>query len=213
MNSNITLIVADDHPILLNGLVNQLKEYNYEVLAAAENGAVALDKIMDLKTDIAILDEQMPLLTGFEVIKKCKDKGSDTKFIILTSHKEKAFVYKAKKLNISGYILKDEPFSELHNCIQSVHKGTPYFSLVFDAIYNDEVAPQMQKMKLLSSSERTIVRFVAEGKSTKDIAELLSLSMRTIDKHRSNIIAKLGLVKEKDILTNWAKENIEFVKY
>jgi DNA-binding NarL/FixJ family response regulator len=213
MNSNITLIVTDDHPILLNGLVNQLKEYNYEVLAAAENGAVALDKIMDLKPDIAILDEQMPLLTGFEVIKKCKEKGSDTKFIILTSHKEKAFVYKAKKLNISGYILKDEPFSELHNCIQSVHKGTPYFSLVFDAIYNDEVAPQMQKMKLLSSSERTIVRFVAEGKSTKDIAELLSLSMRTIDKHRSNIIAKLGLVKEKDILTNWAKENIEFVKY
>lgn len=213
MNSNITLIVADDHPILLNGLVNQLKEYNYEVLAAAENGAVALDKIMALKPDIAILDEQMPLLTGFEVIKKCKEKDSDTKFIILTSHKEKAFVYKAKKLNISGYILKDEPFSELHNCIQSVSKGTPYFSVVFDAIFNDEVAPQMQKLKLLSSSERTIVRFVAEGKSTKDIAELLSLSMRTIDKHRSNIISKLGLVKEKDILTNWAKENIEFVKY
>ena len=213
MNSHITLIVADDHPILLNGLVNQLKDYNYEVLASAENGAVALDKIMDLKPDIAVLDEQMPLLTGFEVIQKCKEKGSDTKFIILTSHKEKAFVYKAKKLNISGYILKDEPFVELHNCIQSVYKGTSYFSVVFDSIFNDEVAPQLEKMKLLSSSERTIVRFVAEGKSSKDIAELLSLSMRTIDKHRSNIIGKLGLVKEKDILTNWAKENIEFVNY
>ena len=213
MNSNITLIIADDHPILLNGLVNQLKDYNYEVLAAAENGAVALDKIMELKPDIAVLDEQMPLLTGFEVIQKCKEKGSDTKFIILTSHKEKAFVYKAKKLNISGYILKDEPFVELHNCIQSVYKGTSYFSVVFDSIFNDEVAPQLEKMKLLSSSERTIVRFVAEGKSSKDIAELLSLSMRTIDKHRSNIIGKLGLVKEKDILTNWAKENIEFVNY
>ena len=213
MNSHITLIVADDHPILLNGLVNQLKDYNYEVLAAAENGAVALDKIMELKPDIAVLDEQMPLLTGFEVIQKCKEKGSDTKFIILTSHKEKAFVYKAKKLNISGYILKDEPFVELHNCIQSVYKGTSYFSVVFDSIFNDEVAPQLEKMKLLSSSERTIVRFVAEGKSSKDIAELLSLSMRTIDKHRSNIISKLGLVKEKDILTNWAKENIEFVNY
>ena len=104
--------------------------------------------------------------------------------------------------------------SELHNCIQSVHKGTPYFSLWFlIAIFNDEVAPQIQKMKLLSASERTIVKFVAEGKSTKEIAELLSLSMRTIDKHRSNIIAKLGLVKEKDILTNWAKENIDFVNY
>jgi DNA-binding NarL/FixJ family response regulator len=211
MNTNITLIVADDHPILLNGLVNQLKDYNYEVIASAENGAVALEKILELQPSIAILDEQMPLLTGFEVIKKCKEKDIDTKFIILTSHKEKAFVYKAKKLNISGYVLKDEPFVEVHKCIQSVGKGTPYFSVVFDSVFKDEVTPQLKKMKLLSPSERTIVRFVAQGKSTKDIAELLSLSMRTIEKHRSNIIAKLGLVKEKDILVTWAKENIEFI--
>jgi DNA-binding NarL/FixJ family response regulator len=92
-----------------------------------------------------------------------------------------------------------------------VGKGTPYFSVVFDSVFKDEVTPQLKKMKLLSPSERTIVRFVAQGKSTKDIAELLSLSMRTIEKHRSNIIAKLGLVKEKDILVTWAKENIEFI--
>ena len=73
------------------------------------------------------------------------------------------------------------------------------------------MAPQLQKMKLLSPSERTIVRLVAQEKSTKDIAELLSLSARTIEKHRSNIITKLGLTKEKDILTVWAKANLEFV--
>jgi DNA-binding NarL/FixJ family response regulator len=211
MINTITLVVADDHPLLLSGLVGQLKEYNYNVIGTAENGAKALERIMELKPEIAILDEEMPMLTGFEVIQKCKEQQVATKFIILTSHKEKVFIYKAKKLNISGYIIKDEPFTEIHNCIQSVSKGTPYFSAVFNAVFNDEVAPQLQILKLLSPSERTIVRLVAQEKSSKDIAELLSLSARTIEKHRSNIINKLGLAKEKDILTIWAKENIEFV--
>lgn len=210
MINTITLVVADDHPLLLSGLVGQLKEYNYNVIGTAENGAKALERIMELKPEIAILDEEMPMLTGFEVIQKCKEQQVATKFIILTSHKEKVFIYKAKKLNISGYIIKDEPFTEIHNCIQSVSKGTPYFSAVFNAVFNDEVAPQLQILKLLSPSERTIVRLVAQEKSSKDIAELLSLSARTIEKHRSNIINKLGLAKEKDILTIWAKENIEF---
>jgi two-component system nitrate/nitrite response regulator NarL len=207
----ISLFVADDHPLLLKGLVDQLKAYNYNVIATAENGAIALDKIMELQPTIAILDEEMPLLTGFEVIKKCKEKRIDTKFIILTSHKEKAFIYKAKKLNISGYIIKDEPFIEIHNCLQSVSKGMPYFSAVFNSVFDNEVAPQLQKMKLLSPSERTIVKLVAQEKSSKEIAELLSVSFRTIEKHRSNIIAKLELTKEKDILAIWAKENLEFI--
>lgn len=211
MIDSITLFVADDHPLLLKGLVDQLKEYNYNVIGTAENGAIALDKIMELQPEIAILDEEMPMLTGFEVIKKCKEQLVDTKFIILTSHKEKAFIYKAQKLNISGYIIKDEPFLELHNCIQSISKGVPYFSAVFNTVLENEIVPQLQKMKLLTPSERTIVRFIAEDKSSKDIAALLSLSARTIEKHRSNIITKLGLAKEKDILTSWAKENIEFV--
>ncbi|MEH6538207.1 MAG: response regulator transcription factor [Psychroserpens sp.] len=211
MINNITLVVADDHPLLLSGLVGQLKDYNYDILATAEHGAKALELIIDLKPSIAILDEEMPFLTGFEVIKKGREQSLDTKFIILTSHKEKSFIYKAQKLNISGYIIKDEPFEELHNCIQSVSNGVPYFSAVFNSVLENEVSPQLQKMKLLSPSERTIVRLVGQGKSSKDIGEFLSVSPRTIEKHRSNIIAKLGLIKEKDILTIWAKENLEFV--
>lgn len=211
MNNKISLFVADDHPLLLKGLVDQLKEYKYNILDTAENGAIALDKIVELKPTIAILDEEMPKLTGFEVIKKCKEINVDTKFIILTSHKEKAFIYKAKKLNIFGYIIKDEPFIEIHNCIQSVSKGVPYFSAVFNNVFEDEVAPQLQKMRLLSPSERTIVKLIGQGNSSKEISELLFISIRTVEKHRSNIIDKLGLVKEKDILSIWAKENIEFV--
>ena len=211
MISQISLFVADDHPLLLKGLVDQLKEYHYNVVATAENGALALAKIMELQPEIAILDEEMPMLTGFEVIKKCKEKGLNTKFIILSSHKEKAFIYKAKKLNISGYIIKDEPFIELHNAIQSVSNGIPYFSAVFNSVFEDEVAPQLIQMKVLTPSERTIVKFIAQDKSSKDIAGLLSVSARTIEKHRANIIAKLGITKNNDSLAIWAKENIDFV--
>jgi len=211
MTNKLTLVVADDHPLLLKGLVDQLKAYNYNLIASAENGAVALNKIVQLQPTIAILDEEMPLLTGFEVIKKCKEKDVKTKFIILTSHKEKAFVYKAKKLNISGYVIKDEPFVELHKCIQSISNGESYFSAIFNSVFDNQVGPQLQKMKLLSPSERTIIRLVAQGKSSKDIAEYLTLSYRTIEKHRSNIIMKLDLPKEKDILSIWVQENLEFI--
>ncbi|WP_282143112.1 response regulator transcription factor [Cellulophaga baltica] len=212
MTNAITLVVADDHPLLLKGLIDELKAYNYSILATAENGAQALDKIMQFQPVIAILDEEMPMLTGFEIIKKCKEQNIATKFIILTSHKEKAFVYKAKTLEISGYIIKDEPFQELHKCIQSVRMGVPYFSTLFSDVFENEVAPQLKKIKLLSPSERTILRLVAQEKSSKEIGVLLSVSNRTVEKHRANIIAKLGLVPATDALLLWTKEHKEFLE-
>ncbi|WP_024481023.1 response regulator transcription factor [Cellulophaga baltica] len=212
MTNAITLVVADDHPLLLKGLIDELKAYNYSILATAENGAQALDKIMQFQPVIAILDEEMPMLTGFEIIKKCKEQNIATKFIILTSHKEKAFVYKAKTLEISGYIIKDEPFQELHKCIQSVRMGVPYFSTLFSDVFENEVAPQLKKIKLLSPSERTILRLVAQEKSSKEIGVLLSVSNRTAEKHRANIIAKLGLAPATDALLLWTKEHKEFLE-
>ena len=207
MRNNISLFIADDHPLLLRGLIDQLKEYGYHMSGAADNGATALDQIVKMQPDIAILDEEMPLLTGFEVIKKCKEKNINTRFIILTSHKEKAFIYKAKKLNIFGYIIKDEPFIEIHKCIQSVSKGVPYFSDFFSSVFKNEVSPELQKLKLLSPSERTIVKLIAQNKSTKEIGELLFVSSRTIEKHRSNIISKLDLGYQKKSLSTWANDN------
>lgn len=211
MNQDITILVADDHPILLNGLVDELKKNNYNIVETAINGAQALEKIIDLKPSIALLDVEMPILSGFEVIQKCKEKGVDTKFIILTSHKEKGFVLKAKKLNIMGYMMKDETFVEVNNCIQSVSKGVPYFSSVFTTVLDNEVSPQFQKIKYLTNSERTILRMIANGLSSNEISEQLFISVRTVEKHRSNIINKLELSNGIDKLTNWVKENKEII--
>ena len=105
MKTDISLLVADDHPMLLKGLVGALEDAGYKVLPGATNGAEALGAIMEQKPMIALLDIEMPILTGFEVIRKCREMEQETRFIILTSHKEKGFVHKAKKLNISGYLL------------------------------------------------------------------------------------------------------------
>lgn len=211
MNGGISILVADDHPILLKGLVEELNNFNYNVVAAVSNGAQALDQILELQPSIAILDIEMPLLSGFEIIQKCAEKHLNTKFIILSSHKEKGFVLKAQKLHILGYILKDEPFIELHNCIQSVSKNKAYFSSVFKSVLDNEVSPQLHKIKFLSPSERTIVRLIAQEMSSKEIGEQLSISSRTVEKHRSNIIAKLDLSSKMDALPIWAKEHKELL--
>jgi len=168
MNHEIKILVADDHPMLLNGLRNELINQNYNVLEGATNGAKALELIVSQQPDIAILDINMPLLSGFEVIKKCKEVNISTRFIILTSFKEKGFVHKAKKLNISGYLLKDEPFIEIKKCIKAVLNDEFYSSKVFNEILDNEVSPQLEKIKFLSPSERTIVRLIAQEKSSKE---------------------------------------------
>ncbi|ARV15315.1 response regulator transcription factor [Polaribacter sp. SA4-12] len=207
MNLKISILVADDHPLLLKGLRNELLNLNFNVLEGANNGAQALEIIAKKKPTIAILDISMPLLTGFEVIKKSKESLSTTKFIILTSYKEKGFILKAKQLNISGYLLKDEPFSEIKKCIKKVLKGEFYASSVFDDVFKNEVSPQIEKIKFLSPSERTIVRLIANENSTKQIAEILSISSRTVDKHRANIISKLDLQSDSNALSVWVSKN------
>lgn len=209
--TDIHLLIADDHPLLLDGLKNALQAQGYSHIVAVENGALALDYVQEEQPDVALLDIEMPLLTGFEVIKKCQSLNVKTRFIILTSHKEKGFVLKAKKLNISGYMIKDEPFKEIDKCIQAVASGDTHFSTTFDTIFESEITPQLQKIKLLSPSERTILRLIAQNKSSKEIGELLTISVRTVQKHRANIIAKLELPTGVDSLTSWTSEHQELI--
>lgn len=167
--------------------------------------------IVSKKPTIAILDIRMPLLSGFEVINKCQETSLTTKFIILTIYKEKGLVLKAKRMNISGYLLKDEPFSEIKKCIDKVLKGKFYASNIFNEVFQKEVVPVIEKIKFLSPSERTIIRLIAKNKSSKEIAQILTISLRTVEKHRSNIIFKLNLSSYSGSLKVWVAENKEFL--
>ena len=115
-------------------------------------------------------------------------------------------------MNIDGYLLKDETIEEIKKCIQSVLKGEFYASKLFDKIFNNQVSPELEKMKFLSPSERTIVRLIANENSSKKIAEILSISTRTVEKHRSNIISKLDLPSGTEALLKWVNKNKDLIE-
>jgi DNA-binding NarL/FixJ family response regulator len=207
--SKPTVIIADDHPLLLKGLNDFLIENNINVVASASEGRDALDKIMRLRPQLAILDLEMPHLTGLEIAAECKNQKIKTKIILLTLHKELYLYHQAKELNLSGYILKEFALGELLKAIETVLKGDNFFSeKIFD---NKESNNLNSEQTQLTPSEKKILRLIAEGLSSKKIAEKLFIAERTVDKHRSNMISKLKLEKKHNSLLLWAQKNREII--
>jgi len=203
---SLSIITADDHPLLLKGLNDFLEEKGYNIIGTAYDGSKALQLIKSIRPDIAILDIQMPKLSGIEVAKNCAVLGLETRIILITLHKEKELYVKAKDLNIFGYILKELAIEEIENCLKSVWEGKPYFSpKIVEMLDSDDVVDS--NLKLLTPSEKKILKLIANDKTNKEIASLLFISYRTVEKHRSNIITKLDLEPKTNSLLSWAKEN------
>ncbi|HLT49623.1 MAG TPA: response regulator transcription factor [Aequorivita sp.] len=210
---NISTVIADDHPMILKGLNDELTANNYNVVGQAANGMQALELILIHNPIIALLDIDMPLLTGFEVIKMAKQKKVDTKFIILSFHKENEYISQAKALQINGYLLKEDSFSEIEECISCVLNNEVYFSRSFIPSSLAIVSEDLKKIKHLTSSEKTILKLVSEQLTSSEIAEKLFISIRTVEKHRSNIIMKLEIENTtSNALTNWAYLNRNVIK-
>jgi len=203
-----TIITADDHPLLLKGLNDFLLEKKYNIIASGNNGKEAYNLIVKMKPDIAILDIQMPYMTGLEVAKECKKNKIATKIILITFHKEKVLFQKANELNIFGYILKEFAIEEIETCIKSVTEGTPYFSSRIKDLLG--INPYKETyLTNLTPSEKKILKLIAKDKTNKEIASLLFISHRTVEKHRSNIINKLNIEHKTNSLLIWAKDNVD----
>ena len=197
------VIIADDHPILLKGLQDFLNDLGLEVVGASQDGISALEKISQLQPPLAILDLDMP------VAATCKAEDLNTKIILLTLHKELYLYHQAKELNLSGYILKDFALTDLSKAIDQVLNGESFFSeKIFEEL---EKHQKDQNNHSLTPSEKKILRLIAEGLATKEIADKLFISERTVDKHRSNMISKLNLEKKHNSLLIWAQKNKELI--
>ncbi|MBC3846062.1 response regulator transcription factor [Winogradskyella echinorum] len=207
MNPNI--IIADDHPLVLKGLHDFLIEKDYNVLASAKNGKEALALINAHTPDIAILDIKMPFLTGLQIAEKCKVENSPTKIILITFEKDEKTYNDAKALGIYGYVLKEFALEEIENCIAAVIKGKTYFSPELLSFLEQQKIPE--NFEKLTNHEKKIVSLISANKTGVEIAELLSISTRTVEKHKSNIIKKLNLESKQNSLLIWAKENAEFL--
>ncbi len=207
-NKTPSIIIADDHPLLLKGLSDFLLEKGYNLVGSGNDGREASNLILKEKPDIAILDIQMPYMSGIEIAQKCKQIDIDTKIVLITLYKEKELYQKAQELNIFGYILKEFALEEIETCIKTVTEGIPFFS---DKIkeYIGIISLEDDELSILTPSEKKILKLIAKDKTNKDIASLLFISYRTVEKHRSNIINKLKIEPKTNSLLIWAKENHE----
>lgn len=204
---NISIVIADDHPVMLKGLSEEFVANGYNVVGNAVNGLEALERVLSLKPTIALLDIDMPFLNGFEVVKTAKEKGSITKFIMFSYHREVEFIVQARSLQIDGYLLKEDSFSEIERCMGMVINGNEFISSAFNSKILKSVSDDMLKLNYLTASEMTILKLIAQQETTVQIAETLSVSSRTIEKHRSNIKAKLWSKKDANTLSLWAVSN------
>ncbi|MHB1654468.1 MAG: response regulator [Desulfitobacteriaceae bacterium] len=209
----IKVFLADDHKILRESLIFLLRqESDIEVIGEAADGHRAIEEILRLKPDIAILDISLPQLNGLEVATRLKKEDPAIKIIILTMHKNEDFVARAYQLKVNGYVLKDNALEELLKSIRIVQTGGIYLSSdITSTVVAGFVANFNQKggkAELISSREREIVQLLAEGNSNKDIAQLLNLSLKTVETHRSNIMHKLSLKSITDLVLYAVRNHI-----
>lgn len=202
------ILLADDHPFTLQGTKSFVESYGYRVLDTCSNGVSALNLIKLHSPDVAILDINMPGLDGLEVAKKVQESKLKTKIVLLTMHKEMTVYKKAMQYNIYGYILKEHAQIELEMCLLNLKKGRRYVSEYLEDDLVTDNQKEITELTKLTLAERKIVTLIAQQKTSKQIAEMLFLSEKTVEGHRTNIIEKLGLPKEKNTLLVWAIQNV-----
>lgn len=196
----IEIVLADDHTIIRQGLVPLFEvEQGMEILAQASNGRDAWDLVESLRPDVAILDISMPEMTGIEVTRRVVDAGFSTRVILLTMHEDPSAVLEALEAGASGYVLKDNSFEELVQAVRTVVAGG---SFVTPSIQEKlrKLQHQGRTPTLLSKREREVIKWIAQGKSSKQIARIMDISPRTVDTYRKRLMDKLDLHTLADVV-------------
>ena len=195
----IKVLLADDHKIVRDGLRNLLEKHaDIAVLGEAEDGREALHLTRKLSPDIVVMDIAMPELNGIEATRQILSEYSGVKIVALSMHSDKRFVSEMLKAGASAYLLKDCAFEELITAIRTIMKGKIYLSpgiagvVLADYIRSDRKADQTA-FSQLTDREREVLQLMAEGKTTKEVAAHLNLSIKTVETHRMNIMTKLDI--------------------
>lgn len=205
-----TFIIADDHPVTLAGMEAYVKKLGHQVLGTYDNGISAYNNIVLEKPDFAILDLSMPSMNGLEVLEKVRLQNKTIKIIIYTMYTETTLFDKAVKLGVNGYILKEFAMQELETCLEALVFKKEWFSpRLNESLVFKETDTIQEKILVLTPAERKILSLIAQEKSSKEIADLLFISEKTVENHRSNIIKKLNLSNQKNALLIWAIQNKE----
>lgn len=205
-----TILIADDHPVSLNGIIQYVSSLGYEVIGQFTNGITAYNNILALKPDYAILDISMPGMNGLEVLEKIRHKSKSQKVILYTMFDDMALFNRAKSLDVNGYVLKDFALEELKECLSYLKYKKQWFTpRLSEVLVQGKDFTDTDKLNSLSAAEKKILSLVGLQKSSKDIAEQLFITEKTVENHRGNIIKKLELAGGKNTLLMWAVKNAE----
>jgi DNA-binding NarL/FixJ family response regulator len=196
------ILLADDHPMVLEGVAKILED-EFDVVGKVEDGRALLAAALELKPDVIVTDMTMPLLHGLEASRQLKQMVPDSKVIFLTMHADVAYAKEAFESGASGYLLKRSAAAELIDAIHTVIQGQTYLTPL---VFTDDQMPveytsrnQVPTLKHLTPRQREVLQLIAEGKSIKEIAVLLSLSMKTVEFHKTKLMDTLHMQSNADL--------------
>ena len=210
----IRVLLADDHTILRAGLRAILERHGIEVVGEASDGREAIDHINEDHPDVVVMDIAMPTLSGIEAARQISGKHPEVAIIFLSMHFDESYVLRALKAGARAYLLKDSAESDLITAIHAVTEGKAFFSPAVSRVLMDDYLREMQRRgvedsyELLTTREREILQLLAEGKSNKDVAKFLDLSLYTVETHRSNVLEKLNLHSVPELILYSVRKGI-----
>jgi two-component system, NarL family, response regulator NreC len=196
----IRILLADDHKLMRSGLRVLLEQQaGLTVVGEASDGREAVALANSLKPDVAVMDVGMPSLNGIEAASQISQSHPEIAIVMLSMHSDESYVLRALKAGAKGYLLKDSAEADLIRAVHAVADGKSFFSPAVSKVLLDDYVRKLKRSgtedpyDLLTPREREVLQLVAEGKSNKDVAQLLNLSVYTVETHRSNIMEKLNL--------------------
>jgi DNA-binding NarL/FixJ family response regulator len=211
--SRARVLLADDHPILRQGLVGILNASGeVEVVAEAGDGNEAVEKAIATRPDIVVLDISMPRLNGLEAARRIHKALPGTRVLVLTMHEDEEYVLKMVRAGVSGYLVKDGAASELVAAVRALRAGKGYFgpqaSKALSDVYREARPLPEDPYGRLTDREREVFQLLIEGGTNAQVADILCISPKTVDNHRTHLMEKLGVHNTAELLRYAAKHGL-----